>query len=60
MTGRVHRGMIFQRAWDRFALAWPFTRVDVVLGAPIDPAAQDARGEVEQSLATLNRELAVA
>jgi lysophospholipid acyltransferase (LPLAT)-like uncharacterized protein len=60
LTGRVHRGMVFRRAWDRFSLAWPFTCVDVVLGAPIDPTAQDARGEVEQSLAALNRELAAA
>jgi lysophospholipid acyltransferase (LPLAT)-like uncharacterized protein len=60
MTGRVHRGMVFRRAWDRFALAWPFTRVDVVLGAPIDPGSRDARGEVEQSLTTLNGELASA
>jgi lysophospholipid acyltransferase (LPLAT)-like uncharacterized protein len=60
LTGRVHKGMVFQRAWDRFTLAWPFTRVEVVLGAPIEPAARDARGEVEQSLAALNRELAAA
>jgi lysophospholipid acyltransferase (LPLAT)-like uncharacterized protein len=60
MTGRVHRGMVFPRAWDRFTLAWPFTRVEVVLGAPIEPAARDARGEVEQSLAALNRGLAAA
>ncbi len=60
MTGRVHRGMVFPRAWDRFTLAWPFTRVEVVLGAPIEPEARDARGEVEQSLAALNRELAAA
>lgn len=60
MTGRVHRGMVFPRAWDRFTLAWPFTRVEVVLGAPIEPAARDARCEVEQSLAALNRELAAA
>ncbi len=41
-------GKVFHRAWDRFGLAWPFTRVSVVLGAPIasegsaaddDPAA---------------------
>jgi len=52
--------MVFPRAWDRFTLAWPFTRVEVVLGAPIEPAARDARCEVEQSLAALNRELAAA
>ena len=54
MTGRVHRGMVFERAWDRFRLAWPFTQVDVVLGAPIAPCASGARRQVEQSLATLN------
>ncbi len=60
MTGLVRRGMIFQRAWDRFALAWPFTRVDVVLGAPIDPGRDDAREAVERSLAALNGEAAAA
>jgi len=60
MTGRVQRGMVFRRAWDRFALAWPFTRVDVVLGAPIDPGRRDARDAVERSLATLNGEPAAA
>jgi lysophospholipid acyltransferase (LPLAT)-like uncharacterized protein len=59
MTGRVHSGVVFRRAWDRFTLAWPFTRVDVLLGAPIDPDADDARREVEQSLATLNGEPAL-
>jgi lysophospholipid acyltransferase (LPLAT)-like uncharacterized protein len=60
MTGRVRRGMVFQRAWDRFALAWPFTRVDVVLGAPIDPGRDDAREAVERSLAALNGEATAA
>ena len=60
MTGLVRRGMVFERAWDRFALAWPFTRVDVVLGAPIDPGRLDAREAVERSLATLNGEAAAA
>ncbi len=60
LTGRVHRGLVFRRAWDRFALAWPFTRVEVVLGAPIDPGLNDARGEVERSLEALNRGLVAA
>ncbi len=60
MTGLVRRGMVFRRAWDRFALAWPFTRVDVVLGAPIDPDRDDAREAVERSLVTLNGEAAAA
>jgi lysophospholipid acyltransferase (LPLAT)-like uncharacterized protein len=56
MTGRVRRGVVFKRAWDRFALAWPFTRVEVELGAPIEPDDGDAREEVERSLTRLNRE----
>lgn len=42
MGSAVARGKTFERAWDRFALAWPFTRVAVVLGAPVasdDPEA---------------------
>jgi hypothetical protein len=55
LTGSVHRGLVLRRSWDRFAVAWPFTRVDVVLGEPIDPCGRvDAREAIEQSLATLN------
>jgi lysophospholipid acyltransferase (LPLAT)-like uncharacterized protein len=55
MAGVVHRGMVLESAWDRFAIAWPFTHVDVALGDPVDPrTALDARGEVERSLARLN------
>ncbi len=39
MGSAVRRGKTFVRAWDRFVLAWPFTRVVVVLGAPIMPSA---------------------
>jgi lysophospholipid acyltransferase (LPLAT)-like uncharacterized protein len=57
MAGVVHRGIILRGAWDRFAIAWPFTRVDVALGDPVDPrTVVDARGEVERSLARLNVE----
>ena len=53
------RPTVLDRAWDRFAIAWPFTRVDVALGRPIDPGlVPDARAEVEKSLALLNAELA--
>ena len=54
MTGIVRRGAVLERAWDRFALAWPFTRVDVVLGAPIEPSAPGAREALERSLLELN------
>lgn len=39
MGSAVARGKTFARAWDRFVLAWPFSRVTVVLGAPIDAGA---------------------
>lgn len=59
MAGVVHRGIVLQRAWDRFAIAWPFTRVDVALGSPVDPrTALDPRGEIETSLLRLNGGLA--
>jgi lysophospholipid acyltransferase (LPLAT)-like uncharacterized protein len=35
MGSAMVRGKTFRRAWDRFALAWPFTRVAVVLGPPV-------------------------
>lgn len=55
MAGVVHRGIVLQSAWDRFAIAWPFTRVDVALGDPVDPrTARDPRGEIESSLLRLN------
>jgi lysophospholipid acyltransferase (LPLAT)-like uncharacterized protein len=59
MAGAVRRGSVMARAWDRFAIAWPFTQVDVALGRPIDPrVTRDARGEVETALERLNAELA--
>jgi hypothetical protein len=55
LTGSIRRGLVLRRSWDRFAVAWPFTRVDVVLGEPIDPCERvDARDAVERSLAALN------
>jgi lysophospholipid acyltransferase (LPLAT)-like uncharacterized protein len=35
MGSAIRSGKVFARAWDRFALAWPFTTVAVVLGAPV-------------------------
>jgi lysophospholipid acyltransferase (LPLAT)-like uncharacterized protein len=58
MAGAVRRGVVLSRAWDRFAIAWPFTRVDVALGNPVDPrTAMDPRAEVERSLTRMNEEL---
>lgn len=58
MAGVVRRGIVLRRTWDRFAIAWPFTRVDVALGDPVDPrTATDARADVERSLVHLNAAL---
>jgi lysophospholipid acyltransferase (LPLAT)-like uncharacterized protein len=55
VTGAARRGIVLRRTWDRFTLAWPFTRVDVLLGAPIDPGqVTDARGRIQQALVALN------
>lgn len=35
MGSAVARGKVFVHAWDRFVLAWPFSKVVVVLGAPV-------------------------
>jgi lysophospholipid acyltransferase (LPLAT)-like uncharacterized protein len=39
MGAAIARGLVLTRAWDRFAIAWPFSRVVVVLGAPLAPTA---------------------
>jgi lysophospholipid acyltransferase (LPLAT)-like uncharacterized protein len=59
MASFVRRGLVLEKAWDKFALAWPFTCVDVVLGCPIDPSTvSDARSEVERALERLGEQLA--
>jgi lysophospholipid acyltransferase (LPLAT)-like uncharacterized protein len=37
MGSAFAHGLVLERAWDRFGIAWPFTRVVVALGAPIEP-----------------------
>lgn len=48
MGSAMRRGKVFDRAWDRFGLPFPFTAVSVVLGAPI-PAENLASGIAEAS-----------
>jgi lysophospholipid acyltransferase (LPLAT)-like uncharacterized protein len=58
VAGRVTSGFVLRRTWDRFVIAWPFSRVDVALGSPVEPAGRpDAREAVERSLAELQRAL---
>ena len=42
MGSAFERGMVLEKAWDRFGIAWPFSRVAVALGAPIDASRDDA------------------
>jgi lysophospholipid acyltransferase (LPLAT)-like uncharacterized protein len=44
------RGFVFRRAWDRFELAWPFSRVVVRLGGPVDPSHPDALALLEAAI----------
>jgi lysophospholipid acyltransferase (LPLAT)-like uncharacterized protein len=45
MGGAAARPKVFRGAWDRFALAWPFSRVAVVLGEPLPSRSTDALGK---------------
>ena len=59
MGSAVAHGKTFSRAWDRFALAWPFARVVVVLGAPIAAPAVATDGAVALRNAEANAVAAV-
>jgi lysophospholipid acyltransferase (LPLAT)-like uncharacterized protein len=50
----IERGMALERAWDRYLIAWPFSRVSVVMGAPIDPLRSNAREELELAIKRAN------
>jgi lysophospholipid acyltransferase (LPLAT)-like uncharacterized protein len=52
--GAIERGFVLERAWDRYAVAWPFSRVQIVMAAPIDPASPRAREELEEAIVRAN------
>jgi lysophospholipid acyltransferase (LPLAT)-like uncharacterized protein len=54
MGSAAPRALVLKRAWDRFAVAWPFSRVTVTLGAPIDPREDDARTRLQDAIAAAN------
>ena len=56
-SSRVH---VLGRAWDRFQIPWPFARVQIVLGAPVDPAAASAAVQLEAAIEACNRDAANA
>ena len=45
MAAAIAWGKTFPRAWDRFTLAYPLSRVAIVLGPPVDLDAPPARLE---------------
>lgn len=59
MGSAMKRGKVFERAWDRFALPWPFTTVAVVVGEPVrsktpeklGSAIEEANGRAARLLA---------
>ncbi len=54
MGSAVGKGIVLVRAWDRFAVAWPFARVVITLGAPIDPSSSDASLLLEEAIGRAN------
>ena len=56
MGSAVRRGKTFTHAWDRFVLAWPFTRVAVILGAPVGLAVgAEAGAALRDAIVAANR-----
>jgi lysophospholipid acyltransferase (LPLAT)-like uncharacterized protein len=56
LTFVTDRAWVASRAWDRFVLPWPFARVLLLAGDPVDPAG--ARGEaLERVRSNLERSL---
>ena len=53
------RRVVLARAWDRFVVPWPFTRVDIVLGAPVEPGP-DAPERLARAIAECNESAARA
>jgi lysophospholipid acyltransferase (LPLAT)-like uncharacterized protein len=54
MGSAVGRGKVFTRAWDRFALAWPFTTVAVVLGCPVRAECSDSSERLGSAIEETN------
>ncbi|HEY1960284.1 MAG TPA: lysophospholipid acyltransferase family protein [Polyangiaceae bacterium] len=48
----ARRGLVLSRAWDRFVVPLPLSRVDVVVGPPLDAAADP--NELSRAIAECN------
>jgi lysophospholipid acyltransferase (LPLAT)-like uncharacterized protein len=58
VAGSMRSGVVLAKTWDRFAVAWPFTRVDVALGRPIEPGEPAAGAAIAGEIARLEAGLA--
>jgi lysophospholipid acyltransferase (LPLAT)-like uncharacterized protein len=56
MGGAIEHGFVLEHAWDKFGVAWPFSRVTVHLGAPIEPDRGDAREVLQSAIVRANLE----
>jgi len=54
MGSAVACGTVLHRAWDRFTIAWPFTRVAVVLGRPLEPGPEVPEAKLALAIAEAN------
>ncbi len=51
MGAAYARGTVLARSWDRFGIAWPFSRVVVRLGQPLEPTIVTGDDDAELALA---------
>lgn len=59
MAAAVQRLRVIRRAWDQFEVPLPFSRVQIVLGAPLDPElVRREPGLLDRALEALRREAA--
>ncbi len=54
MGGACRSGHTFRAAWDQYRLPVPFTRISVVLGAPLEPD-RTSREQVAAAIASASR-----
>jgi len=55
MGSAMRRGKVLTKAWDRFALAWPFTEVSVVYGAPLELPASPGPRSGHEGMTSVSR-----
>ncbi len=57
LTASAKPGFIFRKAWDRTLLPWPFARVVIAIGEPIDVPARPKASDSERIRALLEASL---